>query len=294
MSESLVDTKRRIKSIQSTEKITKAMKMVAAARFQRWRIVYENNQAYRDTMRSTMITALQGANLEHISSIDCLKEYEGNKNLYIIVSSSLGLCGAYNFNIFKAADREITDNDEIIPIGQKAYFHYRDKKNVKYENYVDLVDGLTFDNARMLRHFIMRLYRTGEYGKVFLVYTHYKNSLFSEPTVRQLLPFSLTKWSEAISLEPSDNPPDFEPSAEEVLNLLLPHYIDSSLYKHLLESQLSEFSTRRNAMETATNSADKITKQLQIVYNKSRQNAITQEITEVVAGANAGKKDDDL
>jgi F-type H+-transporting ATPase subunit gamma len=291
MPESLVETKRRIRSIQSTEKITKAMKMVAAVRFQKWKKTYDNNQFYRHAMHDTMVRTLASFDFSKAKKMpECLESYPSPKNLYIIISSSLGLCGAYNYNIFKMTDELIRPEDDLLLIGQKSYLHYKDRPNKEIVEYVNLLDNLTYDNVRMLRHFIFRLYRTGEYHSVILIYTRYQNSLTFVPVQRQLLPIDLS----SLELEKNSSAikPTFDPNPKEVLDLILPHYIDASLYNKVLECQVSEFASRRNAMETATDSADKITNQLKIIYNKSRQNAITQEITEVVAGANADKDED--
>ena len=290
MSESLVNTKRRIATIRSTKKITKAMKLVASVKYQRYKKIYEENKAYSTHMKDAMLRTLSSIDFESLELPPILKSPSKGKKLFIVISSTLGLCGAYNYNLFKTLDPQIKEEDELLLIGQKALGHYSQSTNKLYTDYVDLLDKLSYSAVRRLRHFVLRLYKTGNYSKIILVYTQYKNSLTFLPTLHTLVP--IIPKEEGLKEKTQElNPPLFEPNIEEVLNQILPHYIDSSLYQKMIESEISELSSRRNAMETATDSAEKIQSQLQLEYNKARQNAITQEITEVVAGANAGKED---
>jgi F-type H+-transporting ATPase subunit gamma len=231
---------------------------------------------------------LQSINFKRISKPACLQVFSNTKNLYIIVTSSLGLCASYNYNIFRTIDPLLKPDDELVLIGQKGYLHYKEKSYKHYDDFVNLMDACTFDNVKKLRHFFFHIYRTRTYQSVTMVYTTYKNSLSFLPTVKRLLPYDMGALGITAETQPAYKP-IFDPDPKQVLALILPHYIDASVFNKLLESELSEQCSRRNAMETATDSADKITDSLKIVYNKKRQNAITQEITEVVAGANAAK-----
>lgn len=289
MPESLVNTKRRITTIRSTEKITKAMKLVASVKYQRWKKYFEENKAYITGMNQTMLRTLAGVDFYEAGKPNILTSYNKDKTLYIVVTSTLGLCGAYNYNLFKALDPVLKQQDELFFIGTKGLSHYNNKDFKKHTDYVDLLDDFTYSAVRRMRHQIVRLYKSQNYSKVVLVYTKYVNSLTFTPVLHQLLPLD-PKLEGVDEVKKSLNPPIFEPDVQSVLEQILPHYIDASLYHKLIESELSELASRRNAMETATDAADKIQAQLQLEYNKARQNAITQEITEVVAGANAGKK----
>lgn len=303
MSDSLVATKRRIQTIQSTEKITKAMKLVASVKYQKWRKMYEANKGYTQGMEEVMNITVDSIDFSKIKTPACLQHFSDTKNLYIIVTSSLGLCGSYNYNIFRMIDPLLKPDDELLLIGQKGYIHYKESKYIHHDDYLSLMDQFTYNNVKAMRHYFYRLYRTQLYKTVTLVYTEYRNSLSFVTTMKQLLPLDIDK-KKIISSQDDDDvtsyddemigyEPIFDPSPEAVADLVLPHYIDATLYSKLIESELSEQSSRRNAMETATDSADKIKDSLKIVYNKARQGAITQEITEVVSGANAGKDDDD-
>lgn len=289
MPESLVNTKRRITTIRSTEKITKAMKLVASVKYQRWKKYFEENKAYITGMNQTMLRTLAGVDFYEAGKPNILTSYNKDKTLYIVVTSTLGLCGAYNYNLFKALDPVLKQQDELFFIGTKGLSHYNNKDFKKHTDYVNLLDNFTYSAVRRMRHQIVRLYKSQNYSKVVLVYTKYVNSLTFTPVLHQLLPLD-PKLEGVDEVKKSLNPPIFEPDVQSVLEQILPHYIDASLYHKLIESELSELASRRNAMETATDAADKIQAQLQLEYNKARQNAITQEITEVVAGANAGKK----
>ena len=289
MPESLVNTKRRITTIRSTEKITKAMKLVASVKYQRWKKYFEENKAYITGMNQTMLRTLAGVDFYEAGKPNILTSYNKDKTLYIVVTSTLGLCGAYNYNLFKTLDPVLKPQDELFFIGTKGLSHYNNKDFKKHTDYVDLLDNFTYSAVRRMRHQIVRLYKSQNYSKVVLVYTKYVNSLTFTPVLHQLLPLD-PKLEGVDEVKKSLNPPIFEPDVQSVLEQILPHYIDASLYHKLIESELSELASRRNAMETATDAADKIQAQLQLEYNKARQNAITQEITEVVAGANAGKK----
>ena len=290
MAESLVNTRRRIATIKSTEKITKAMKLVATVKYQRWRRTYDESRPYSSQMQRMLITTLESVPFEELSSNPYIKESEGEKTLYILVTSSLGLCGAYNYSLFKTLDPILKEGDGLYLIGTKGYTHYKNKEVEINEEYIHLLEEFRMSRVRRLRHSIVRDYKSGKYQKVVLVYTQYKNSMTFLPSLHTLLPLDV----EALSLKKDsyDYEPLFEPDLNTVLENVITYSIDSQIYQRLIESELSELASRRNAMETATDAADKIVKQLQLQYNKSRQNAITQEITEVVAGANAGKKEE--
>ncbi len=289
MPESLVNTKRRINTIRSTMKITKAMKLVASVKYQRWKRMYDENTAYTTEMQNALERTLSSIDFSDVSKPDLLSGFpQSEKNLYIIVTSSLGLCGAYNYNLFKEIDPQLKEGDELFLLGQKGLVHYQNKSYKLYTDYLNVQEKFTYSAIRRMRHEIIRLYRKEKYAKVVLVYTQYKNSITFTPVLETILPLSYKEKE----LPNESDKPLFEPDGKEVLLTLIPHSIDASLYHKIMESQLSELASRRNAMETATDSANKIQAQLQLDYNKARQTAITQEITEIVAGANAGKKDE--
>lgn len=291
MAESLINTKRRINTISSTEKITKARKLVASVKYQRWKKRYVSNLEYAKEREETRYSALACLTEKDKKPETRLPHNESKKRLFIVRTSTLGLCGAYNYSIFKRLDPVLTEEDELLLIGTKGISHYQNRSYEKIEDYQDLRNRFSFGQVKHLRHQTIRLYKTGKYKEIHLVYTHYKNSLNFIPKDEILLPFSPNR--EEADNRKKDYPPILEPNKEEVLNRTIAHYLDSLRYQKLVESEISELCSRRNARETATDSAEQIRGELRIQYNKSRQNAITQEITEVVAGANAGKKKED-
>lgn len=286
MPESLIETRRRIQTIQSTEKITKAMKLVASVKFQKFKRQFEQSLNYANEMEKTMYTTIQSIDLSKKDYSQYLTSFDSKRNLYVLVTSTLGLCGSYNYNLFRTLDPLLQPEDEIVVIGQKGYIHYHDSQHKVYDEYVNLLENFTYDNVRALRHFLFRLYRSEKYHSLKLVYTKYRNSMSFVPTLKELAPLPLDEIQERLKSDYTF-PPIFEPNPIEVADLILPHYADSQLYIKIMESQLSEHASRRNAMETATDNADEILSSLKIEYNKARQNAITQEITEVVGGANS-------
>lgn len=287
MSESLIETKRRINTIESTKKITKAMKLVSSVKYQRLKKGYEDNKNYFLSMRHVMVKTVSSLNMSSFSHTEYLKHYDSNKTLYIVVSSTLGLCGSYNYSIFKLLDPILKENDELVIIGNKGHIHYKNTNYKIYGEFISIFDNYDYDTVKTLRHFLFRKHRQNEYKEIKLVYTHYKNSMSFIPEMLTIAPLDIEDLKAEADL--NSYPPIFEPNNVEVADLIFPHYVDSLLYHKLLESALSEQASRRNAMESATDNAEDLLDDLKITYNKSRQSLITQEITEVVAGSNASK-----
>lgn len=283
MSESLIETKRRIETINSTGKITKAMKLVASVKLKRWKVLFDNNKLYDDNIRSTLIDVLKSISISEQAKLPAiLTSYPTKRKLYIIVTSTLGLCGGYNYNIYKKLNEVLTEQDDILFIGNKGYLHYKNGKNFQFTDHIDLMSEFNFENVKSFRHYLVKQYKKEEYSEVLLVYSKYVNSLVFQPEVLKLLPLDLE-----ISKQDFEEDVDdiiLEPSSGEVLKLILPHYLDSLLFSKFIESSLCELSSRRNAMENATKNADEMNRELRIKYNKARQAKITQEIIEIVGG----------
>ena len=202
-----------------------------------------------------------------------------NKNLYIVLSSSLGLCGAYNNNIFRLADSHIKENDEAIILGKKAISHYKDGKFTKIENFKEYSSIRDEAVIKSIVNFISKEYLKGTYKEIHLIYTAYKNSLVFHPCDYLVLPLKGEKSDKGY-------PPIMEPNQETLLNTLVPLYLKNSVYAKFLESEVCEQAARSNAMENATKNAEELLENLQIEFNKARQGAITQEITEIVGASN--------
>lgn len=286
MDGNLISIKSRIKSIDSTLKITKAMKLVASVKLKRLKSLFDMNNLYYEQMKDILYKTLSYYDLKSHKLPDCLKQYNSNKNLYIIVSSTLGLCGSYNFEIFKKLEEILKKDDELLVIGEKGIMHFKNFENKMYDDFKMLLLNFTYNNVKKMRHFIFKIYKQNKYKSVKLIYSKYINSLTFRPDIIKILPleFNLEDYKEKFEFKPI-----IEPNVNEVLNKMLPHYVDSLLFNKLLESNVCEYASRRNAMENATNNANEITNEFKIKFNKARQANITSEIIEVVAGANSSK-----
>lgn len=286
MDGNLIEIKHRISSIDSTLKITKAMKLVASVKLKRMKDIFDANLNYTNELKDVLYKTLSYYDFNSKKLPDCLKKYNSSNKLYIVVTSTLGLCGSYNYSIFKYLKDILKEGDEILIIGEKGYIHYKNFKNKVYDDYKNLFLNLTYNNVKSLRHFIFKIYKQNKYKSVELIYTKYVNSLNFKVKNIQVLPlnFELDNYKEKFVFKPI-----IEPNVNEVLNKMLPHYIDALLFNKLLESNVCEYASRRNAMENATNNAHELIDDLNIKFNKARQSHITNEIIEVVSGAKSSK-----
>lgn len=288
MSLGLNKTKRRIASIESTQKITKAMEMVATVKLKRFRAALDAGMEYADGLREAMGELFLHDN---VTKTHYGKENEEVKgSLYIVITSSLGLCAGYNNNVFKYVEEHVDkENDIIAPLGERGKAHFAHDPSYKrvdldFPNVDKTLDPKQID-ALCLR--IKKSFNDREIRKVVLVYTHYVNSISFVPEEETLLPVSITPTPRE---DEAYCPPLFEPTAREQIHILMPYYLGARLNHRIAESQLSEQASRRNAMNNANDNADELLRKLTIEYNKARQTAITQEIVEVVSGsANATK-----
>ena len=276
MSLGLQATKRRIQSVSSTKKITKAMELVATAKLKALKDKMQENMSYTASM-------IDIANDVFSSIEDCesvfVKGNKLNKTRCIIVTSNLGLCASYNYEVFKVVDSLVNKDDKVIMIGTKGYTHYNNLLNDIDDRFVDILAHINYQDIELLCNEIIAMYSNGEIGKIKLIYTKYVNSLTFTPETLQLLPVNMNK--QKITKKYTI----MEPTPLDIIDALLPMYVKSVMYGKLIESVVSEQASRRTAMETATDNSQEIIDKLQILYNKERQAAITQEITEVVGGS---------
>ena len=276
MSLGLQATKRRIQSVSSTKKITKAMELVATAKLKALKDKMQENMSYTASM-------IDIANDVFSSIEDCesvfVKGNKSNKTLFVIVTSNLGLCASYNYEVFKVVDSLVNKDDKVIMIGTKGYTHYNNLLNDIDDRFVDILAHINYQDIELLCNEIIAMYSKGEIGKIKLIYTKYVNSLTFTPETLQLLPVNMNK--QKITKKYTI----MEPTPLDIIDALLPMYVKSVVYGKLIESGVSEQASRRTAMETATDNSQEIIDKLQILYNKERQAAITQEITEVVGGS---------
>ncbi|PWS27169.1 ATP synthase F1 subunit gamma [Pedobacter yonginense] len=288
----LKEVRNRIASVQSTQQITKAMKMVSAAKLKRATNAIIALRPYATKLKE--ILGNLSASLEGSSS-PFIQEREPNKVLIVTVSSNRGLAGAFNMNVIKAANNLIAEkyseqlkngNVSIISIGKKTQDFY-EKRNYKViGNNNELYSALTFENVTKITDAIMAGFIKGDFDKVEVVYNRFKNAAVQIITSEQLLP--LPK-AEETKVETKSTNVDYilEPSQEEIVEQLIPKSVKIQLYKAVLDSHASEHGARMTSMDKATENAGELLKALKLSYNQARQAAITTELTEIVSGAAA-------
>ena len=278
MAQSLHKTKRRIASVNSTKKITKAMELVATVKLKRFKSFMLENEAYANELVNIIYHLF-----EHIEVEDnpYLIETKSEVDLYIVISSNLGLCASYNNNIYNFVINNVKkENTLLIPIGFKGQNFLRREGYNLDESFVTINERLDYAEIRKLGEFITREFVNGKYRSIRLIYTHYLNSLKFVPEEIQIFPIKKGEEKENIGYEPI-----YDPDAKTLVDELIPIYVASTLYHKIIESQVSEQASRRTAMENANDNADEIIDKLTLEYNKARQAAITQEINEVVSGS---------
>ena len=276
-SQGLTNTKRRISSVTSTKKITKAMELVASAKLRKWRDSMENIISYLNSMEEIISLC---ASVELDDPILELKKFKNaTAKLYIVVTSSLGLCGGCNYNLFKFLNGKINKEDKVWVLGTKGLVRLTREDLSLEDKYVSFLDKFDYSKVANLKDEIIKEYSSGRYSSVQLITTNYKNSLTFIPKDIQVLPLE--------NLSKNENFADiiFEPNRKEVLSLVVPKYLQTLLYGRLTEAIVCEQAARRNAMDSATDNAEELLDKLHIEYNKARQGAITQEITEVIGGS---------
>ena len=276
MAQEVTRIKKRIKSVSGSYKITSAMKLVSTVKLKKWKNKMLANKEYAS--RIDEIARVVFSSVEE-SSNPFFASRNTDKNLYIVLSSSLGLCGAYNNNIFRVADAKIKEKDDAIILGNKAISHYKDGKFNHIENFKEFSNISDEKLINSIVEYIKSEYLKGTYQEVHIIYTAYKNSLVFHPVDYTLLPLKVEKE------EQKGYPPIMEPNQETLINVLIPIYLKNSVYAKFIESEVCEQAARSNAMENATKNAEELLESLQIEFNKARQGAITQEITEIVGAS---------
>lgn len=285
MASGLNKTKRRIVSVKSTKKITKAMGMVSTVKLKRYRDVFDASNGYSLEIAKLMAELFQQDMGERTHYASYNDGVEGT--LYILFTSDLGLCAGYNNELFKYTDQVLKPGDTLMPLGQKGVNHYQrnEPKGVRVDLSLAPL-GLDPDPAIVARTMqsLKEDFNAKKYRNIVLIYTHYVNSLRFVPEEFQLLPVDMP-----FERKPEDDycPKIMEPDAKTMIHMLLPEYLASLFAAKLTESKVSEQASRRSAMDKANDNADELIEKLTIEYNKARQGAITQEITEVVSGAKA-------
>ena len=278
------EIKRRIKSVESTKKITKAMELVATSKLRKTRNQLEQSKPYYTNVAQTVAEILANCKGNN-DSIYLVENKDIEKEVFIVIASSLGLCGGYNANIFKEIKGAIKPGDYVYSIGSKATSYLlKNHQGVTDHKFDDLNTTFDFKDVTKLVAELTKMYREKEISKIKIVYTEFVNNLTFRPRIVTLLPVDPSDFDH---IEISKKSTLFEPSPEEVLDSLIPMYLQAVIYGYIIESATSENAARRTSMENANDNADELTEQLLLKYNQARQTAITNEMSEIVAGANA-------
>jgi len=284
----LRDIRRRIKSIKSTSQITRAMQMVAAAKMKKAQDQAVAGRDYAALLNQVLRNLKAKVNEE---AHPLLQKRAGNRELMLVISTDKGLLGALNTNLGKRVRLETTETTEFVTVGRKLRTALG-KAGRKLIADFEVKDPVPFDQARPIAKFLTEKFLSGDYDRITVAFTNFVNTLNQEPWVSQLLPIDAAKLAEkqdyegvskGEKLETSAASADyiFEPAPEEVLNTLLPLYVNFQIYQMLVESRASEHSARMVAMKSATDNAKEIVKDLTLDYNKLRQAAITAELLEI-------------
>ena len=281
---SMRDIKRRKGSIQSTQQITKAMKLVSTVKLQKAKNRAEQSNPYFNYMYQTVTSMLaRSGNMSH----PYLKAGSSQKKAIITIASNRGLAGGYNSNIVKLVTDSGIPREEaqIYIIGRKAKESLQRKGYEMKGDYSDVIEGPTYEDASAICKEVLGAFTRGEIGEIYLAYTHFKNTVSHEPTLMKLLP---VEFDEAELKEADSNVlMNYEPNEEEALDLIIPKYMTSLFYGALVEAVASENGARMQAMDSATSNAEEMISKLTLQYNRARQGSITQELTEIIAGAEA-------
>ena len=269
----------RIRSVDSTKKITRAMQLVASSKLNRQKQLMEENREYASALQHLLSLVLQSTGNDSVY----LNENEGKPAYIFIITSDMGLCGGYNANVQRMIQSECKPGDRIVMIGSRGAAWIRSRNYTIEETFIDLHEDNDYTVLSVQMQKALNAFMKKEVSSIKILYTYYKNTLTFVPTLETVLPVEKKneeeKKSNAVMI--------FEPGKEEMLNTVIPMILKSTLYSKYLESKTSEQASRRMAMENATDNAQELHDQLEFAFNQARQAAITQEITEIVGGSNA-------
>lgn len=280
---SMRDIKRRKSSIQSTQQITKAMKLVSTVKLQKAKTKAEETNSYFNYMYQTVSSMLKrSSNISH----PYLKAGESPKKAVVVITSNRGLAGGYNTNVVKL----ITESDfkkedlEIYAIGHKGREALERRGYHIASDASEVIESPVYEDAVSICNQVLEAYQNEEIGEIYLAYTHFKNTVSHEPKLMKLLPVEI---GEDEIEEDSNILMNYEPNEEEALDMIIPKYVTSLFYGALVEAVASENGARMQAMDSATSNAEDMISDLSLKYNRARQGSITQELTEIIAGASA-------
>jgi len=290
MSGALKEVRNRIQSVKSTQQITKAMKMVSAAKLRRAQEAIVQMRPYALKLQEML------GNIVSNSDGDVKMPFCGErpvaKVLLIVITSDRGLCGGYNSNLIKLSKQLLKEkyagnlakgNAEVLPLGKKGFEHFSKNKFKVINQYWEVFSDLSFENVAAVSKYAMDAFEKGEVDAVELIYSEFKNAATQKFTVEQFLPVKKTEKKKGVAKADFI----FEPDKNILIEELMPKILNTQLYKAILDAHASEHGARMTAMDKATDNAEELLKSLKISYNRARQAAITTELTEIVSGAAA-------
>ena len=282
MAANMKAVKLRIKSVQSTMQITKAMQLVAASKLRKAKEKADNSKPYLETLLGTLRDIADG-NLDFQSPYT--KAGKNDKWLYVVIAGDRGLAGGYNSNLFKFMESETKGRDiEVLPIGKKSVEYFKHRNVPIFTEEFAEVAKVTISDCFSVAKLLCDAYKEEKFGHIFLCYTDFVSMMSQVPKASSILPLSDLAEDES---GPKKNRSLilYEPDSETVFNTVVPEYLAGVLYSSINISVASELAARRTAMEAATDNAEEMIETLSLYYNRARQASITQEITEIVAGA---------
>ncbi len=284
MAKGMRDIKREIKSKQNMKQITKAMEMVAASKLRRAQEAAVSARPYADKLKEVVASiAASSTDVKH----PMLESRPIKKTGYLVITSDRGLAGGYNANILRKLTQTIaqkhssSDEYALFVIGRKGRDYFRRRNMPMVDEVIGLTDAPVFADIKTIAAAAVSMFADGSYDELYIYYNKFVNALTQIPTETRLLPLDAISEGSTVSTY------EYEPSPEGVLEVLLPKYAETLIYSALLDGKASEFGARMTAMGSATKNATTMINQLTLTYNRARQAAITQEITEIVAGASA-------
>jgi len=281
------EIKLRMKSIKQTKKITNAMKLMSAQRLKKSRMQLDQALPFFKKVQETIADIILRTKDIDVKYFEQREKKPEKKSLYIVIAGDKGLAGGYNSNVLKLAERSIKDkNDSILlTIGNMTHSYFKRKSYNILNEYAYPSQNPSVYRAREIGEVVIEEFLNGNVDEVYIVYTQMISALRLEPQVLQLLPLDIDHLKDIDLTTPRRATFLYEPSPMAVFDTLVPKYLKGILYGALVESFTSELSARMTAMDSATANADKIIKKLTLSYNRARQSAITQEISEIVGGA---------
>ena len=282
--ESLQSIKRRMQSVQKTSKITAAMKLVSIVKLKHSRDQFNKIQDYYKEFYSIVSAILNS--VEDLTFMNPVDKNAGT--MYIVINSSLGLCGAYNNNVNKMINSMLKPKDKLILIGKKAFSYYHNHgHDQQIMSQIDLADNqLNLNEVQAIADVALNDYKTGKVSKVVIAYTKFINAMTFEANTVQLLPIDKELMVKKVASKLNLGRVEFLPDENELVSALIPSYLYTFVYGALLESKVCEFASRRNAMDTATNNANDLSEKYLLDFNKMRQAKITEDLIEMMGGGN--------